>query len=112
MRVLAHAVLRNLNSLISEGLDTDAVEQATAHALALTSEVISLDDQPERQRMHRPRALWELLDVLSGPVSSELPATGSTRRSAKPRETKPRETRHRPRVGLRTPTPASRTEGK
>ncbi|MDD7938463.1 hypothetical protein PHK61_08540 [Actinomycetospora lutea] len=71
MRVLAHAVLSNLTPLVSEGLDADAVEQATAHALALTSEIISLDDQPERQRLHG-RGLWELLDVLSGPVSSEL----------------------------------------
>jgi hypothetical protein len=71
LRVLAHALLSHLTTLIGEGLGVDAVEQATAHALALTSDVISLDDQPERQRMHG-RALWELLDVLSGPVSSEL----------------------------------------
>lgn len=71
LRVVAHAVLVNLNPLISEGLTPGAVEHATAHALALTSEVISIDDQPERQRMHG-RGLWDLLDVLSGPVSSEL----------------------------------------
>ncbi|MDD7940913.1 hypothetical protein PHK61_21055 [Actinomycetospora lutea] len=71
LRITADAVLRNLDRLAGEGLRRDGVEQVTAHALALTSDVLDLDDRPDRQRLHG-RGLWELLEVLRGPVSTTL----------------------------------------
>lgn len=73
LRVAAHATLTHLDRLIDEGLHGAAVENVAAHALALTAPAPApgTHDDPHHRRSEAI-GLWELLGVLTGPVSATL----------------------------------------
>lgn len=71
LRVVAHAALTHLDRLIDEGLHGTAVENVAAHALALTAPAMGGHDDPSHRRSEAI-GLWELLGVLTGPVSTTL----------------------------------------
>ena len=80
LRVVAHAVLSNVEKLVTEGLQSHAVATLLSHAMAL----MKRDAAAQAGARVHATGLWELLTVLHGPVSATLIAWLDTALGTRP----------------------------